>query len=311
MKKVVNLLCLCAFIALTSFKSHNILNAVPSAASFTMSLCKTGHGSEVQSGDLYNNGSKIGYVIALNRSSQHVKAKYFAFKQNGTSVHDRYDSWRSGKSVVLISSGAYATGFNNTDLPVGLTIDYGNEVNRNLDNTMDGLIIVEDVGGVRVTNIKDGDLKIIYSGTKQEKTINVNESLQKAEFMRWCADEKATVFQTHLLIYKNQLKFTRSYGGNESERKLLVLTKDRSGNVVHFIIYSRGQQFSLYDMANSSLQMLSSNGYDVIAAVNLDTGGLDILSTSTELYDCSNNSIQGTKNSDRRSMTNMLAYYYQ
>ena len=64
-------------------------------------------------------------------------------------------------------------------------------------------------------------------------------------------------------------------------------------------------------MANNSLQMLSSNGYDVIAAVNLDTGGLDILSTSTELYDCSNNAILGTKNSDRRSMTNMLAYYYQ
>ena len=308
MKRTAYVFLFLFFIACSSFLLAGDQNTRSMFTAFTMYLCKTGCGNEVFSGDLYQGSTKIGNVIALNRTSKKVKAKYFAYKDNGTVVHDRYDSWRSGKNIVLVSSGAYATGFNGTDLPVGLTIDNGNKVNDRLDLTMDGLIIVEAVGGVRATNIKDGDLTIRKGGV--DKVVNIKNDLQRAEFLNWAKDEQATVFQTHLLIFKDQLKFTQS-NSKVAERKILALTKDRSGNVIHFIVYCKNQQLTLYEMAYNTLQMLNAAGYEVIAAANLDTGSMDVLSTSTELPDCANAAIEGKSNSDRKSMTNMLAYYYE
>jgi len=308
MRKAVLAFSFTALVTLSSFLLSGEKIVPPSVAGFSMSLCKTGHGGEAHSGDLYMNGNKIGNVIALNRASQRIKAKYFAYKDNGTVVHDRYVNWRSGKNIVLISSGAYGTTFSGTDKPVGLTMDNGNDVNLNLDPKMDGLIIVEAVGGIRASNIQDGDLTYKEGGA--DKTVNIKDYYQRNAFLSWCRTEKATTFQTHLLIYKNQLKFKQS-GGSVAERKLLVLTKDASGNVFHFIIYSKEQQFTLYDMAYYTLQMFTGYGHQVIAAANLDTGGVDILATSTELYDCSNGAIEGKTNNARNTMTNMLAYYYE
>ena len=307
MKRAVLAFSFTSLITLSSFLLSGERTLPPSGA-FTMSICKTGHGGEAFSGDLLMNGTKIGYVIALSRASQHIKAKYFAYKDNGMVVHDRYDNWRAGKNIVLISSGAYGTTFNGTDKPVGLTMDNGNDVNLNLDPKMDGLIIVEAVGGIRASNIQDADLT--YKKNGADKTVNIKDYYQRNAFLSWCRTEKATTFQTHLLIYKDQLKFTQS-GGNVAERKLLVLTKDKSGNVFHFIVYSKDYQFTLYDMAYNTLQMFSTYGYQVIAAANLDTGGVDVLATSNELYDCSNAAILGKTNDARRNMTNMLAYYFE
>lgn len=310
LKTAVCVFSFAVFLSLSSFMPSGPKNlpAGPDRGAFTMTLCKAGHNGEVQSGDLYINGSKIGNVICLSRASQHVKAKYFAYKDNGAVVHDRYDNWRVGKNIVLISSGAYGTSFNGTDKPVGLTMDNGNDVNLNLDTTMDGLILVEAVGGIRASNIRDHDLT--YKDGDQDRTIDIKNYYQRNAFLAWCRTEKATTFQTHLLIYKNQLKFTQS-GGNAAERKLLVLTKDASGNVFHFIVYSKDRQFTLYDMAYNTLQMFTQYGYQVVAAANLDTGWVDVLSTSTELSDCSFNAIEGKTNNARRSMTNILAYYYE
>lgn len=277
-------------------------------SNFTMNLCITGHNSEVQSGEIFMNGSQAGYIIALSRSSKRVKAKYFAFKQNGMVVHDRYDQWRSGKNVVLISSGAYATGFQGTDIPIGLTVDSGNKVNDVVDPKMDALVIVEEVGGVRISDIDAGDLTI--KTPAGDKKIDIRNSFQKVEFLKWCETERATVFQSHLLIYKNQLKFNKP-DSEQAVRKLLVLMRDNSGNIYHLIVYSKFRSLSLYEMASSTLGMLNSYGYDVIAAANLDTGAIDVLNTSTELFDCSRQAIEGLSNKDRRSVSNMLAYYYE
>ena len=277
---------------------------------FSFQFCIKGHSDEAFSGNLVYNGGQIGYVIALNRTSKRIKAKYFAYKENGKIVHERYDNWRSGKNVVLISSGAYATGFSGSDLPVGLTVDDGNIVNRNIDTNMDGLVIVEAVGGVRMTNIRDGDLTIRKGSV--DKKVNVNDPLQRSEFLSWCESEKATVFQTHLLIYKNQLKLSYLNSSNKvAERKMILLAYDSNGNLYHLIVYSRWKQMTLYEMASNTLLMLNENGFNVVAAANLDTGGVDVLSTSTELADCGGQSIEGLTNARRREMTNMLVYFYE
>jgi hypothetical protein len=295
---------------LISISTLSIGHFSRTTGSFSAQICYKGHSDEAFSGNLNFNGSPIGYIIAINRTSKRIKAKYFAYKENGKVVHERYDSWRTGKNVVLVSSGAYATGFSGSDIPVGLTVDNGNIVNKNIDPTMDGLVIVEAVGGVRMTNIKDGDLTI-RKGTVDRK-VNVNDPLQRSEFLSWCESEDATVFQTHLLIYKNQLKLSYlNSSGKVAERKMIVLAYDSSGNLYHFIVYSKFKQMTLYEMASNTLIMLNENGYNVVAAANLDTGGVDVLSTSTELADCGGQSIEGLTNARRREMTNMLAYFYE
>jgi hypothetical protein len=304
MKKLFVLSLILCFSTFTNGSSDNYLSP------FTFQFCIKGHSDEAFSGNLFYNGNPIGYIIALNRTSKRIKAKYFAYKENGKIVHERYDNWRSGKNVVLISSGAYATGFSGSDLPVGLTVDNGNIVNRNIDNNMDGLVIVEAVGGVRMTNIRDGDLTIRKGNV--DKKVNVNDPLQRSEFLSWCESEKATVFQTHLLIYKNQLKLSYLNSSDKvAERKMILLAYDSSGNLYHLIVYSRWKQMTLYEMASNTLLMLNENGFNVVAAANLDTGGVDVLSTSTELADCGGQTIEGLTNARRREMTNMLVYFYE
>jgi len=305
-KKLLLLITLCG--VLTSFAPVSGPLPSPTAANFTMNLCISGHNSEVQSGEIFLNGSQAGYIIALNRTSRRVKAKYFAYKQNGTVVHDRYDQWRTGKQVVLISSGAYATGFQGTDIPIGLTVDNGNKVNDVVEPKMDALVIVEEVGGIRISDIDAGDL--ILKTPNGDKKTDIRNSFQKVEFLKWCETEKATVFQSHLLIYKNELKFKKP-DAKQAVRKLLALIRDSSGNIYHLIIYSKFKALSLYEMASATLGMLNSYGYEVVAAANLDTGAIDVLNTSTELFDCSYRAIEGLSNKDRRSVSNMLAYYYE
>jgi hypothetical protein len=172
---------------------------------------------------------------------------------------------------------------------------------------MDGLVIVEAAGGVRISNVEDGDLSIGTNG--RYETVNIQNTLDKAKFLNWCSSERATVFQTHLLIYDNQLKFKR-VDSDRAVRKVLVLAKQAStGHIYHFIVYAKNASLSLYEMANNTLAMMNSAGYEVVAAANLDTGGFDILSTSTELSNCDGSVIQGGSNSQRSQMSNLLAYY--
>jgi hypothetical protein len=276
---------------------------------FDMSLCSTAHNGEVQSGDLLHNGSIVGSVIGINRSSKTIKAKYFAFKENGKTVNERYNEWRkNNKNIVLVSSGAYSTDFSAGGSPVGLTVDNGNEVNINYNDKMDGLVIIEEAGGVRVTNIEDGNLRIENGGSWE--TVDIKNDLQRRKFLKWAKEKQATVFQTHLLLYDNKMKVAYNANKSVSVRKLLVLAEDNAKNIFHYVIYTKKEGYNLTDLANNTLAMFNGKGYKVIGAMNLDTGSLDILSTSESYSDCNGTYITGTQNSERPKMTNLLAYYY-
>ncbi len=306
MKKLI--LSLLAISLLYSFSFTDATNPdKPKPAAYAdWSLCQNLNQS-VQSGNIMLNGKNAGSIISINRASG-VKAKYFAYKQNGNSVHDRYTAFRSGKTIAMITSGAYSTEFGSSGSPVGLTIDDGNAVNLNYTDKMDGLVIVEQVGGVRVSNIEEGNLKVKVRNNFEN--IDIRQSLQRQKFIDWAAEEKATVFQTHLLIYDNQIKV--GYANSEKSpavRRVLVLGKNSSGQIYHFIIYTSEWAASLYDMADYTLKLLNSKGFTVVAAVNLDTGGVDVIAAHTNLKDCNSKEIIGKSNDSRAKISNMLCYY--
>lgn len=275
--------------------------------SFNETNCNYYFNNDVFTKTLNDGYSAVGHSIWISRGSRRVNAKYFAHKQFGTVVHDRYDEWRQGKEVVLISSGAYATGWDGKDVPAGITVDAGKVVNRNYESKMDGLVIVYATGGIVVSNIENRDLTLKKGGNSF--VVDVTTPSGRAEFLSWAQTEGATVFQTHLLAYKDQLLF-KSNLSETARRKFLVLTKDRSGNLYHVIFYMKNKSYSLYDAAQGIMGYLNNNRMEVIGMINLDTGGFDIISTGSDVRDCNGDYITGTANNDRPNMTNMLVYWY-
>ena len=272
------------------------------------SSCATAFGGTVTTYNLKDSYTNVGHSIWISRKGGKAKAKYFAHKQGGYHVHHRYTVWRvnDSKNIILKSSGTYATGWNNSDLPVGVTVDNGVVVNRSYSPKMDGLVIVYATGGIAVSNIEDKDLYLESIGRK----VDITNATDRAAFLRWAEKEDATVFQTHLLAYKNRSQIVQD-NGETARRKVLALAKTSSGELFHIILYFKNYEYSLADATSRSLSYLkNSRGMDVIAMINLDTGGYDILNTAGAATDCADNSTWGTT-SNYDDMTNLLTYYFE
>ena len=274
---------------------------------FTETDCQSYFNGEVITKTLNEGFSSIGHSIWFSRGSKRVQAKYFAHKQEGTIVDDRYKNWRQGKDIILISSGAYATGWDGKDVPAGITVDAGKMVNRNYESTMDGLVIIYKNGGIVVSNIENQDLTLSKGG--RSFVLDVTSPSGRAEFLAWAQNEGVTVFQTHLVAYKNELLFRKDVS-ETARRKLLALTKDIDGNIYHVVFYMKNKSYTLYNASKLVLEYLTGRGYECIALANLDTGGYDIISTGSDVRDCNGDYITGTANKERPKMTNMLVYWY-
>ena len=128
------------------------------------------------------------------------------------------------------------------------------------------------------------------------------------KFLRWAEEVAATVFQTHLLAWKNKLDVGK-YNSNATaqERRFLAIGYDEFGNPVHCIV-NKPKAESLYISAEKVLNFLSKNEFiDVIALCNLDTGAQNVV----QLYTPSgkvNTAVKSTYNLN--SSRNLLVYYY-
>ena len=163
-------------------------------------------------------------LVLMRRRDDRVKAKYFAARDYfGRSVYQRFQNWREmNDRVVLVSSGTYMDAFGN---PEGLTIDNGVQVNGTLiRDRMDALAIVYPTGGIAVSNLKEGNLSLgCYPGRK----FDLRGSARDLYDFKQCAEEmEATVFQTHLLVYDNQLEISTNADQKERERRFLAVGKN-------------------------------------------------------------------------------------
>ncbi len=258
--------------------------------------------STVWDGDKY-------VMVTMKREGDRVKAKYFAASDyNGNSVYQRYNSWSAGKNIVLVCSGTY---MNDSYQPVGLTIDNGVMVNNTLSDEFDGLVIVYATGGIVVSNLDEGNLYINCSGAG--KYFDIRKSWDKAQFVECAKAMEATVFQTHLLIWNNELQLKNTPGCKlppcERERRFLAVCKDEDGNIHHIIVHSPTYS-TLYEGARKVLKFLTEfkEMEKVVFMINLDTGYQDVF----KLYDKNGNvkdDIKGQK--DLSIAVNILAYYFQ
>lgn len=247
-------------------------------------------------------------MVLMQREGERVKAKYFAAKdESGNSVFHRYEEWKKQYSgIILMSSGTY---MDHQVKPEGLTIDNGVPVNETLiQDKMDALVIVYATGGIVVSDLKAADLSVSGGGIDKNRRFNLRRSSKDLEdFITWAKGQEATVFQTHLLVYKNELKLGTNSKPTPRERRFLAVGKDPQGKVVHVIVHSP-EQLSLSDGSQKVLEFLNFKEINVTFMINLDTGYQDVF----ELHNSNctiNSTIKGQQSPN--VAVNLLAYYFQ
>ena len=248
---------------------------------------------------LYQGAQEIGSTVWLKRGSDKIKAKYFAYGQ----VSQKYSAFN--QQIILACAGAFTERSGATLQPQGLTVDNGAIVNRDLNGTMDGLVIVYQTGGIVISDIEKDWLSVEENGTKQSLNILISE--HKTAFLNWAQRNKATVFQTQLLASPRGLRLDVLKAQREfRERRLLAIVRDAQTKEVIHVVFNIPKAFYLGPLTQLVYDHLRKTT-EVVGLLNLDTGDYDILQVKTPTGE-SLSSLNGPK--PIGIATNLLVYYY-
>ena len=249
---------------------------------------------------------EVGYdYVGMTRTGKHVNAKYFG-DENGSSAGSRFNLWKNGRKIICVFTPNYIDW---NRVPVGLTIDNGKLVNGTLE-IFDGLIIVYATGGVVATNLKNADLTVqggnIPAGLKLDLR---NNPLHLQMFIEWAQSQKASVFQTHLFVYKNVLDpKTNNDTNKKRERRFLSVGTNAAGQIIHSIVNSEDPT-TLYEGTKRTLDFLNTRrGINVFFMTCLDPGAENLFSLYDE-YGIKSEVITGSL-SIEKALT-ILVYYYE
>ncbi len=279
--------------------------------SFTAYKVTTYDDEYVQISTVKHGGSEY-KVVYMQRgaSGKRIKAKYFAAKDfNGRKVPARYKSWAANKNIICVTSGTYMDDCDaGSAKPVGLTVDNGVLVNKKMES-FDGLVIVYATGGIVATNLENKDLKVQGGNISGTKLDIAGNNYHRTQFIKWCKSQEATVFQTHLLVYKDQIKVSSSNSSSSKrERRFLAVGYDDDGELIHCIVHAP-ENATLYKATKKVLNFLNEfKEMEVTYMVNLDTGCQNIF----DLYDKYgrlSSVVKGTTSVSNAA--NLLVYYYE
>ena len=219
----------------------------------------------------------FGHAIWLRRPQ--INSAYFAHQN----VMAKYRQWaaQQGKTVILATTG----GFTNTHKkPEGLTMENGQIVNAVLMPDRDGLVIVNQGGGISVVNLKRPSIKLSLSSQNVLTIDNPLSSLiAYSKLLQWCKDHRATLFQTQLLAYSDDLLIDPAKAkGQLRERRLLALVRDQATAALYHVILDIPTQSNLAAIAKDMLDLFHSRGKKLEALLNLDVGSYNILQVFDE-----------------------------
>lgn len=210
-------------------------------------------------------------VVEMMRSGERVKVKYFADKDaSGKTPYQRYQNWSKTKSIIAVSSGTYYAEGNLK--PVGICMDDGVIINRK-EEDMDGLVIIYKTGGIVTSDLDEGNLSVKdEDGTSL--TLNLRNQFDREKFFEWGKRNYATVFQTHLLYFRDQIRVNSNGSSKMRERRFLAAAIDDYGKLKYFII-NLINYHTLYDATKKTVDYLKSKVDKIVFMVNLDPGAQD------------------------------------
>ncbi|MEM7656546.1 MAG: hypothetical protein AAF399_10490 [Bacteroidota bacterium] len=251
-------------------------------------------------------GSQLVISDFRRKKNKHgmVKAKYFAKDAN-----DQFRDWQDNKQILFYCSGAFSESWDTDSPPLGICVDNGRIVNRNIDNRMDGLIIVYNggaqAGGIAVVNIEKDKVNVNQG---QRASYNLRNASERSGFLRWASSQDATVFQTQLMYTK-----AHSFGfsdhnltyGEKAERRFLAICM--KNGVVHHVVIDHPNSDYLNRAAKRVCEYLSEElDYEIYGLFNLDTGGKNIM----KAFDEDGNQLANGPE-DVSIATNLLVYYVE
>lgn len=244
----------------------------------------------------------------FDRTGSLMKVKYFA--QN---AYSQYLSWRSGKTILLVTAGAFSDSFEPNGRPVGLCVDNGVIVNRSADQVMDGMVIIynggDQIGGIAIVDMDINPVTVNGTDRYYPRTSETD----KSRFLAWGEGQGVTLFQTQLVYSSDRtvhFPASRLYYGDQRERRFLATC--RKSGVLHHVVIDAPDALELNLSASYAKRLLTENGYEeVIYILNLDTGCKNVLFVydSSGLRDLRPGAVGCGERANINAATNLLVYY--
>jgi hypothetical protein len=257
------------------------------------------------------NGTVSYNIVKINKKANKIKVEYMSSSGTSGTIKNRYENFkRVHPNIVAYSSGAYMDDLGNGNyVPVGLNIDHGSVVNRDLKaKGYDALVIVYSNGGITVNNLVNNSVTTDAGLFK----IRNADGRDKLSFISWAQKNKVTVFQTHLLVENDVLKIQKNgcLQCDPRERRFLVSSKDKSTGDVYNYIIQRDIKSSatLFDAASDALEYFKKRSISIQWMINIDTGMQDTFAFFTSDGKLHPNIAGKTDMSEAR---NLLVYYYE
>jgi hypothetical protein len=244
----------------------------------------------------------------FSREGTVMRAKYFA-----SNAYQQYLNWKSGKDILLVTAGAFSDSWAKDGKPVGLCVDNGRIVTRDIDGTMDGMVIVYNgaaqVGGIAIVDLdkKPVTVENPYGSGNYETYYPRSYSSHRTSFLNWGDDAGVTLFQSQLVYSKDKSSnFDNLYYGKKRERRFLAICK--KNGVVHHVIVDAPDPLYLNQSAQYAKAVLDYDGFDVLFIVNLDTGGKNILHAHDGYY---LRNLNPNPDATIDEATNLIVYYME
>lgn len=240
------------------------------------------------------NNVEIGQAIWMSRPA--IQTSYIAFEN----VPARYSTFKANNKVALATTGGYT---NAAHQPEGFTTEEGNIVNPVMMPDRHGLAMISK-GGINVLDLKNQNFLLPDGGPTIDSPLD--SLLAYAQLLKWCEEKHATIFQTHLLAYSDNLRINPQKANPEMrERRILALASDKKTQQVYHVIFNVKEQCNLAQITSEIFGLLQTRNLKVEAMLNLDVGAFNILN----VYDDNGNLLQDVKGPiDINDATNLLVY---
>ena len=221
-------------------------------------------------------------IFLFNQSDSDIKVKYLA-----TQPSSRFYQLKRRKQILLTCTAGFSTSWMSNAKPKGLTVEKGRIINRVLQSSMDGLVIIHNFGNEtgRLTVI-DLNYPIVYTGIAGQIEYDLKDYYDRRRFLRWVQRERLTLFQTQVMYANQEKGFSNRnlYYGDKALRRFLVqCTKKRTR--YQAIINIPEDPLELNYASTLVYEFLDRSGYSIESIVNLDTGGKNILYAYDDLED--------------------------
>jgi hypothetical protein len=162
-------------------------------------------------------------LVQLNRKNQKVKAKYF----DGPNVFERYMKWKSGRNIILAMNGAYTddcVAYRNPN-PVGLTVNNGICLNRSVTEKLGGVVFIYPNGGITACDVKG-----------EWGPYDISSSWDRIRLIEKCMEDDITIFQTHLLIYKDSILISSDSDLDKKRERRFLVACSKNGEIYHVVV---------------------------------------------------------------------------